>query len=124
MGFGEQFYHLEYMKTYCYNLFQKYDSMINKENNKSLIMLGHCIVMMCDTTKLLKRCFEEQNYSIFVSYKDIEIFLNMAKDQIDLNSYFNYKKRMVMYAWYYLILYTLVHYHHYHHYHYHHETML
>lgn len=61
-------------------------------------MLGHCIVMMCDTTKLLKRCYEEQNYNIFVSYKDIESFLNMAKDQIDLNSYFNYKKRMVMYV--------------------------
>lgn len=61
-------------------------------------MLGHCIIMMCDTTKLLKRCYEDQNYSVFVNYKDIESFLNMAKDQIDLNSYFDYKKRMVSYA--------------------------
>lgn len=98
MNFGEQFYNLDYIKTYCYNLFQKYDSMILKENNKSLIMLGHCIIMICDTTRLLKRCFEEHSYSVFVTYKDIEGFLNIAKDQIDFNSYLDYKKRMLIYV--------------------------
>lgn len=55
--------------------------------------------MMCDANKLLKKCYEESDYSIFVSYKDIEIFLSLSKDQIDLNSYLNYRKKMVMYEW-------------------------
>ncbi len=42
-------------------------------------MLGHCIIMICDATKLLKKCYDEGNYSIFLTYKDIEIFLNLSK---------------------------------------------
>lgn len=60
-------------------------------------MLGHCIIMICDSTKLLIRCYEERKYSHFLNYKDIETFLNLSKDQIDLNSYLSYRKKMVMY---------------------------
>jgi hypothetical protein len=60
-------------------------------------MLGHCIIMMCDTTKILKKCYEESNYNIFLSYRDVESFLNLPKEQIDIASYLNYRKKMVMY---------------------------
>lgn len=95
VNFGEQPYTLEYVKNYCYNLWQKYDSQISKENNKSLIMIGHCIIMMCDTVKILKKCYEEASYAIFLNYRDIEVFLSLTKEQIDLNSYYNYRKKMV-----------------------------
>ena len=96
-SFGEQNYSLEYIKNYCFNLYQKYDGLISKEHNKSVIMLGHCIILMCEAVKLLKRCYEEKNYRSFLSYKEIEGFLSLSKDQIDLNSYVNYRKKMLMY---------------------------
>lgn len=60
-------------------------------------MLGHYIILMCEAVKLLKRCFEEQNYRSFLAYKEIEGFLALSKEQIDLNSYVNYRKKMLMY---------------------------
>lgn len=97
-SFGEQEYTLEYVKNYCYNLYQKYDSLISKEHNKSLIMLGHCIILMCEAVKLLKRSHDERNYRSFLAYKDIEGFLSLPKEQIDLNSYIGYRKKMLMYT--------------------------
>lgn len=61
-------------------------------------MLGHCIILMCEAVKLLKRCYEDQNYRAFLAYKDIEGFLSLSKEQIDLNSYVNYRKKMLMYV--------------------------
>jgi hypothetical protein len=34
-------------------------------------MLGHCIIMMCDAIKILKKCYIESNYSYFTTYKEI-----------------------------------------------------
>lgn len=34
-----------------------------------------------------------------MAYKDIESYLNLSKDQIDINSYLTYRKKMVMYNW-------------------------
>ena len=61
-------------------------------------MLGHYIILMCEGTKLLKRCSEEKSYRSFLAYKDIESFLSLSKDQIDLNSYIGYRKKMFMYS--------------------------
>jgi hypothetical protein len=96
--FGEHGYTLDYIKNYCYNLYQKYDSLISKEQNRSLLMLGHCIILMSEAIKVLKRCHEEQNYRAFLSFKELEAFLSLPKEQIDLNSYVNYRKKMLMYA--------------------------
>jgi hypothetical protein len=90
LSFGEQ--------DYSYNLYQKYDALISKTNSKTLLMLGHCIVMMCDAIRLLAQCYAHQDYSVFATYKDIEIFLSLAKDQIDINSYLNYRQKMLTYA--------------------------
>ena len=54
--------------------------------------------MMCDALKILCKCFNQANYSLFTNYKDIETFLNLSKDQIDFNSYTNYRKKMVLYC--------------------------
>jgi hypothetical protein len=85
------------VKNYCYNLFQKYDSLVSKEHNKSLLMLGHCIIIMCEAIKILKTCYETCSYSSFMAYKDIESYLNLSKEQIDINSYLAYRKKMVLY---------------------------
>lgn len=61
-------------------------------------MLAHCIVMMCDAIRLIGKCYESSDYSAFMTYKEIEIFLSLGKEHIDLNSYNNYRKKMVLYA--------------------------
>ena len=61
-------------------------------------MLGHCIIMMCETVRLLKKCYEESNYSSFTNNKSIEAFLNLPKEEIDMDSYMSYRKKMVMFA--------------------------
>jgi len=59
------------MKSYFKNLYTKYDELLSREQNKSALMLGHSIVMICDVTRLLKQCYEEKNYNILFNYKDI-----------------------------------------------------
>jgi hypothetical protein len=96
-NYGDEGYTLDYVKNYCFNLYQKYDSLISKEQNKTLIMLGHCIIIMSEAVKLLHKCYEEKSYRSFLSYKEIEAFLALPKDQIDLNSYLQYRKKMAIY---------------------------
>lgn len=96
-NFGEQIYTLDYVSNYCYNLYQKYDSLISKQHNRSVVMLGHIIIILCEAIQLLKKCYEEGSYRDFLAYKEIEVFLAIPKDQIDLNSYVNYRKKMVMF---------------------------
>ena len=74
-------------------------------------MLGHIIILMCEAVKLLKRCYDERSYREFLGYKDIEAFLALPKEQIDLNSYVNYRKKMVMFSWcvYILIIHIILH---------------
>ena len=33
-----------------------------------------------------------------MAYKEVEAFLNLGKESIDLNSYLAYRKKMVMYS--------------------------
>ena len=57
---------LNYEKIYNYfmSVFQMIDQMIQKDNtNRSMLQLGHSIVMICDSTKILKNCYEESNYA-------------------------------------------------------------
>ena len=53
--------------------------------------------MICDATRLLAKCFDEKNFGYLSTYKDLETYLNISKDQIDINSYLNYRKKMIMY---------------------------
>jgi len=50
-------------------LYQKYDGLISKDHNNTVIMMGHYIILMCEAVKLLKRCYEEKSYRSFLAYK-------------------------------------------------------
>lgn len=58
-------------------------------------MLGHYIIMIYEATKFLKKCYDEQDYKPFEAYKDLEDLLNMKKEEIDLPSYWRYKKNLL-----------------------------
>lgn len=67
--FGENKFSLDFMHDFCYTLYLKYDELIAKDHKKTSLALGHSIIMICDSTKLLKKCFQDQDYSPFVNYK-------------------------------------------------------
>jgi hypothetical protein len=61
-------------------------------------MLGHYVMMVYDTTRLLKKCYDEKNYYLLENYKDIELFLAKNKDAMDLDSYRQKRKGMSIYG--------------------------
>lgn len=65
---------------------------MNKDD--SWLALGHYIVMIVESTSLLKKCFEEHNYSTFSSYKEVENFLNRGKETMDAHSYKIFRKKV------------------------------
>lgn len=75
------------MSSYCYNLFQKYDTLISDGADRPLLMLGHCLALMCETNQLLTRCQREHSYASLLAHRDIEAFLNQSKESIDHLSY-------------------------------------
>lgn len=85
------------MSSFCFSLFQKYDSLITREHNTTLLMLGHCILLIYSTTRMLRECFDSSNYSVFATYKDVEGFLALKKEQVTISSYQTYKKKLILY---------------------------
>jgi hypothetical protein len=53
---------LDYMKNYLYNQYLKYDKMLFVEFSKSLVFLGHNIMMIYEATRLIRKCYQERNY--------------------------------------------------------------
>lgn len=56
-------------------------------------------MMIYDVTRLLKRCYDEENYVMLENYKEIEYFLSKNKDSMDVESYKQKRKGMSIYAW-------------------------
>lgn len=50
-------------------------------------------MMILESTRFLKECYDSRNYKSFETYKDVETLLNMKKDEMDLPSYWWYKKK-------------------------------
>lgn len=60
---------LPLLKNYSYSVYEKLDMEISKEKSWNLVVLGHSIVMICDCTHLLKKCYDDKNYKAFGGYK-------------------------------------------------------
>ena len=48
---------LNIMKNYSHQIYEKLNHEISKEKSWNLLILGHSIVMICDCTHMLKRCY-------------------------------------------------------------------
>ena len=59
------------IKSYSYSVYEKIDSEISKDKSRNILVLGHSIVMICDCTHLLKRCYDERNYKNFGACKEL-----------------------------------------------------
>ena len=62
---------LALIKNYSYSVYEKLDMEISKEKSWNLVILGHSIVMICDCTHMLKKCYDEKNYKQFGAYKEL-----------------------------------------------------
>lgn len=51
--------------------------------------------MIYEATRSLKKCHDDRNYKPFEAYKDVETLLNMKKEEMDLPSYWWYKKKYI-----------------------------
>jgi len=52
------------------------DQIIEKEStNKALIQLGHSMIIICFSTRVLKGCYDERRYKNVEKLKEIEEFL-------------------------------------------------
>ncbi len=78
--YGDSVLELDYMINFCYNVFQKYDGMIVRDSPTTLLMLGHSLLLIYHTTKLIKDCYDSRNYAVFSNYKEIENFLGLKKE--------------------------------------------
>lgn len=59
------------MINFTYNLCQKYDTMIDSQSPTPLLVIGHCVLLIYHTTKLIKDCYDSRNYKMFGNYKEI-----------------------------------------------------
>ena len=50
--------------------------------------------MIYDCTYLMKKCYDSQNYKLLGQYKEVENFLNMTKDSMDMKSYLLVRKKL------------------------------
>lgn len=90
---------INYEKIYNYftSIFQMVDQLIQKDStNRLLLQLGHSIVMICDHTKIMKSCYDDRNYKKIERLKEIEEFLTMNKQHLDMPSYLWHKKKCLM----------------------------
>ena len=51
--------------------------------------------MIYEATKARRICYDKKNYKPFENYKDVETLLNMKKEEMDLPSYWWYKKKYI-----------------------------
>jgi hypothetical protein len=93
--YGESAMGLDYMINFTYNICQKYDGMVGRDSATTLLMIGHYVLLIHHTTKLIKDCFDSKNYALFATYKDIENFL--AKKDHTLDSYLASRKKILAY---------------------------
>lgn len=71
---------IDYVKNFLYNQYLKYDKQIfSNETSKSMLIMGHNIIMIYEATRLLKKCYDEKHYYLLENYKDIETFLAKSK---------------------------------------------
>lgn len=80
--------------SYIQAFYTKIDNEINNGQDTSWIFLGHYIVMIVDCTNLLKKCYDERNYRVFSTFKELEAFLNKNRDAMDLQSYKVLRKKI------------------------------
>lgn len=65
---------INYEKIYNYfiSVQQMIDQKIQKDStNVKLVQLGHSIIIVCDSTRTLRKCYEEQNYKRIERFKEI-----------------------------------------------------
>lgn len=65
---------INYEKIYNYfiSIYQMIDQLIQKDSvNKSLLQLAHSILVICDTTKTMKSCYEDGKYKRIEKLKEI-----------------------------------------------------
>ena len=75
---------LDFIRNFLYNLYVKYDKQVfSNEISKNMILLGHYAIMIYETTRMLKKCYDEKSYYLFENYKDIETFLGRSKESMD-----------------------------------------
>lgn len=79
---------------YAKNFYDKVDVEVTVGKDDSWLALGHYIVMIVESTHLLKKCHDERNYRPFNSYKELEQFLNRSKDTMDMHSYKLFRKKI------------------------------
>ena len=73
---------------------QLIDQLVAKDpSSASLLQLGHSMVVIVQSTRVLKRCYESENYALIEKLKEIEEFLGMKKENLDFSSYQWYKKK-------------------------------
>lgn len=80
--------------SYVQSFYQKADNEVANNQDSSWVYLGHYIVMIVDTTNMLKKCYEEKSYRVFSHLKELEAFLNKNRDAMDLQSYKLIRKKI------------------------------
>lgn len=87
----------EKISNYFVSVYQMIDQLVEKDtNNTPLLQLAHSIVVICEGTRTLKKCYEDRNYRRIEKFKEIEEFLAMGKSALSMTSYQWHRKKAML----------------------------
>lgn len=80
--------------NYFMSIHQMLDQQVDRSSPKSMLQLASSMVMICDSTRTLHRCYQLRDYSPVTQLKDVEDFLARPKGSADYSGYSSAKKKL------------------------------
>lgn len=73
---------------------QLVDQLVEKDpRNPSLLQLGHSMVLVVHSSRVLRKCYEERSYLGVEGLREVEEFLGVKREELDHASYVWYKSK-------------------------------
>ena len=57
--------------NYFMSIYQMLDQQVDRTSTKNMLQLASSMVMICDSTKILYRCYQLKDYSAVTKLKDV-----------------------------------------------------
>lgn len=83
------------ISSYFISIFQVIDQEVNRSSSRSMLQMANSIVMICNSTKILKKCYEIGDYKDVAKLKEVEDFLAKGKTAADYTLYWHNKQLLL-----------------------------
>ena len=76
------------------SIYQMLDQQISPDSSSAMLHLAASMVMICQSTRILRKCHQLTDYSRVSELKQVEDFLTKPKDFNDYHAYQSVKKKL------------------------------